>query len=124
MLARGLKMICANPDKVVRIGRELVPCAGAIAEVYAAMGGEVLMAGKPYAPIYDEALQRAGSPPRGRVMVIGDGPETDLAGAVAQNLPCLFVTGGINHEHEAEARARAKFPAARILATMPELEWT
>ena len=37
----GLPMVCANPDKVVIRGNKRELCAGALAEVYAAMGGEV-----------------------------------------------------------------------------------
>ena len=40
-------MVCGNPDVVVERGSTLVYCAGAIADLYAAMGGEVLYAGKP-----------------------------------------------------------------------------
>jgi HAD superfamily hydrolase (TIGR01459 family) len=46
--ARGLEMICANPDKVVQRGDKLVYCGGALADLYAGLGGSVLMAGKPY----------------------------------------------------------------------------
>ena len=56
MHGRGLTMICANPDVVVERGDALVFCAGAIADLYAAAGGEVIYAGKPYRPIYEQAL--------------------------------------------------------------------
>ncbi|MGH6665964.1 MAG: TIGR01459 family HAD-type hydrolase, partial [Pseudolabrys sp.] len=59
MLARKLFMVCGNPDVVVERGPRLVYCAGAIADMYATMGGEVLYAGKPYRPIYDLALTKA-----------------------------------------------------------------
>jgi ribonucleotide monophosphatase NagD (HAD superfamily) len=59
MRARGVTMICANPDKVVRRGDTLLPCAGALAELYETMGGETVMAGKPFAPIYEVAIERA-----------------------------------------------------------------
>ena len=59
MRARSLFMVCANPDIVVERGDELVYCAGAIADAYAAIGGEVLYCGKPYAPIYQAALAKA-----------------------------------------------------------------
>ena len=52
-IARGLPLICANPDKVVERGHEIVWCAGALAAKYAGMGGETVILGKPYAPIYD-----------------------------------------------------------------------
>ena len=46
----------ANPDVVVERGDKLVDCAGAIADLYAAAGGDVTYAGKPYRPIYEQAL--------------------------------------------------------------------
>lgn len=98
---RGLEMVCANPDKVVHRGRDLIWCAGALADVYAALGGPVIMAGKPYAAIYDLALSEAakalGRPlDRNRVLAIGDGIPTDILGANGRGLDCLFVAGGIH----------------------------
>ena len=105
-VARGLAMICANPDKVVQRGERLIYCGGALAELYQAMGGEVAMAGKPHAPIYEESLARAGqilgrAVDGARVLAIGDGVATDLAGAAARGLDALFIAGGI---HAAETR--------------------
>ena len=48
-------MLCANPDHLVERGDRLVCCAGALAQIYAEDGGEVVYAGKPYAPIYELA---------------------------------------------------------------------
>jgi HAD superfamily hydrolase (TIGR01459 family) len=100
---RGLPMICANPDRVVQHGDRLIYCGGALADVYKALGGEVLMAGKPYTPIYDLSLDEAsrllGRPvdPR-RVLCIGDGVHTDVLGAEQRGLDCLFVARGIHGE--------------------------
>jgi HAD superfamily hydrolase (TIGR01459 family) len=98
---RGLEMICANPDRVVQRGDRLVYCGGALADLYAGLGGPVLMAGKPYAPIYDLALAEAavlaGRPvDRARVLCIGDGVATDVRGAMDQRLDCLFIAAGIH----------------------------
>ncbi len=101
MRERGLEMICANPDVVVHVGDRLVFCAGALAERYEALGGVVHYAGKPHAPIYDLALSLA-SRARGRevdparVLAVGDGMRTDIAGAVRGHLDALFVTDGIH----------------------------
>jgi HAD superfamily hydrolase (TIGR01459 family) len=108
-VARGLPMICANPDKVVQRGDKLIYCGGALAELYAAMGGQVLMAGKPHAPIYAAALAEAerlaGHPiKRERVLCVGDGLITDVAGANGQGLDVLFIARGI---HTAETRDRS-----------------
>jgi ribonucleotide monophosphatase NagD (HAD superfamily) len=104
ILPRRLPLLCANPDIVVQRGDRLIPCAGALARLYADLGGEVRMAGKPHAPIYDlciaEAEARLGRPvDRRRILCIGDGIPTDILGANAQDLDVLFVAGGI---HSAE----------------------
>jgi HAD superfamily hydrolase (TIGR01459 family) len=102
MRARALFMVCANPDIVVERGDKLVYCAGALADAYAALGGEVLYCGKPHAPIYQAALGRAASLRGGtplalsRVLAIGDSVRTDLTGAAAFGLDCVFVTSGLH----------------------------
>jgi HAD superfamily hydrolase (TIGR01459 family) len=103
MRERGLTMVCANPDIVVERGDKLVYCAGAIADLYAAAGGNVLYAGKPYRPIYQQALDMARSlrgreTAHARLLAIGDSVRTDLGGAAAFGIDCLFVTGGIHAE--------------------------
>ena len=111
MLSRRLFMVCGNPDVVVERGEQLLYCAGAIADLYARMGGEVLYAGKPYAPIYDLALKlaqqaRGADVGRNRVLAIGDSVRTDFKGAASYGIDCLFVTAGI---HAAEFdRAQAE----------------
>ena len=136
MLARKLFMVCANPDVVVERGDRLVYCAGAIADLYATMGGEVLYAGKPYRPIYDLALAKAQAAAgrkvaASRVLAIGDSVRTDLKGARTIGVDFLFVTSGI-HAEELGGRARpdskalnAAFAAAgdRPKAVMRELVW-
>jgi HAD superfamily hydrolase (TIGR01459 family) len=96
-------MVCANPDMVVERGDKLVYCAGAIADLYAAAGGHVLYAGKPYQPIYEQALAaaqtvRGRATDQHRVLAIGDSVRTDLKGAAAFGIDCLFVTAGIHAE--------------------------
>ena len=103
MRMRALPMICANPDIVVERGEQLVYCAGAIADLYAAAGGPVIYAGKPYRPIYEEALRIAQAacrrlPALERVLAVGDSIRTDLKGAAAFGIDCLFVTAGIHAE--------------------------
>ncbi|HZK99898.1 MAG TPA: TIGR01459 family HAD-type hydrolase [Caulobacteraceae bacterium] len=99
--ARGLEMVCANPDRLVQRGDRLIYCAGALAALYETLGGAVMMAGKPFAPIYEMCLARASAMmgrtvDRRRVLAIGDGIATDLAGARAQSLDALFIASGIH----------------------------
>lgn len=98
---RRLVMICANPDKVVQRGDKIIMCAGSLADLYASLGGEVIMAGKPYAPIYemcyaelDRQLDRPHD--RRRILAIGDGLPTDVLGANGQGLDLVFVAAGIH----------------------------
>ena len=94
--ARGVTMHCLNPDRVVLYGSRQIPCAGAIADVYEAIGGEVIWYGKPYEVIYEHALSVAGDPPREQVLAVGDGLQTDILGAGRMGFDAVFVTGGIH----------------------------
>lgn len=101
--ARDLELVSANPDIVVRVGDDLIWCAGALARDYEAIGGRVVMAGKPHAPIYDLAYRELealrGAPvARARILAIGDGANTDIAGANAQGLDCVFIAAGLHGE--------------------------
>jgi HAD superfamily hydrolase (TIGR01459 family) len=95
-IARRLPMLCLNPDlEVVKITGERYACAGVIAAQYEALGGQVTYFGKPHPQIYDYCMDYLRQPARARVLAIGDGLHTDIAGAQAAGLGCLFVTGGI-----------------------------
>lgn len=98
-LARGLKLLCANPDIVVDRGEIREWCAGAVAKMYTEMGGESLYFGKPHAPIYDLARRRlhklGDTIPDNRILAIGDGILTDVKGAIDEGIDSLFITGGL-----------------------------
>jgi len=100
---RKLTLVCANPDIVVERGDRLIYCAGAIAELYLELGGEVIFYGKPHRPIYERAValaaeRRGQTVQLNRVLAIGDSVRTDLAGAHGFGIDCLFVTRGIHAE--------------------------
>lgn len=99
---RGLKLLCANPDLVVDYGDRRIYCAGALAQLYEEMGGESLYYGKPHPPIYDmarRALAASGGPvDDDRLLAVGDGIATDIAGGMAEGIDTLFVTGGLSWE--------------------------
>ena len=110
MRTLGLPMICANPDLMVERGEALVYCAGALAVAYADLGGEVVYAGKPHLPIYEMALEQAGAArgaaiDKGRVLAIGDGLRTDIAGARAAGLDALFVASGLHVKDASKGKA-------------------
>jgi HAD superfamily hydrolase (TIGR01459 family) len=130
---RRLPLVCANPDIVVERGDRLIYCAGAIAELYRELGGEVIFYGKPHRPIYERAValateQRGAPTPLTRVLAIGDSVRTDLAGAHGFGINCLFVTRGI---HAGDFEGIDQLDPASVkelfghppLALMRELRW-
>jgi len=97
---RGLPMVCANPDIIVDRGETRLFCGGAIAQAYAQAGGETHLYGKPHAPIYEMALTKISKLnghdiPRSRILAIGDGPATDVAGGTLHGFDTLFIAGGL-----------------------------
>ena len=101
MRARGLTMLCANPDLVVHRGERLVYCAGALAQAYEAVGGAVIYYGKPHLAVYESALAQLaallGHKPT-RPLAVGDGLLTDIKGANAAGLEALFIADGVHGE--------------------------
>ncbi len=136
MKDRNLPMICANPDLVVQFGTRLIPCAGAIAAEYTKIGGEVLMAGKPFTPIYEISIARASeiknqAIDNANVVAIGDGMNTDIKGACDFGLDVMFISGGIHDDEIGEDGstqdlaniARDAIDGVKIAGAMRNLEW-
>lgn len=101
MARRQVTFLCANPDIVVDRGGTSAPCAGALAQAYQEIGGPTVYFGKPHGPIYDLAIARLGEVTGGRIerrgiLAIGDGLNTDIAGAAAAGIDALFIVGGIH----------------------------
>ncbi len=96
---KGLKLLCANPDIVVDRGEVREWCAGALARLYTEMGGTSLYFGKPHPPIYDLAHRRLAEvghdSDNARILAIGDGAQTDILGAMGEDIDSLFITGGL-----------------------------
>jgi HAD superfamily hydrolase (TIGR01459 family) len=131
LVARGVRMVCANPDLVVERGDRLIYCGGALARLYEELGGQAILVGKPHAPIYDAARKLLSELGGARTLAVGDGLPTDIRGAVDNGVPALFVTGGI---HAADfgphldpdgerVAARLKAEGLSAVAYMPTLAW-
>lgn len=134
--SRDLPLICANPDKVVEEGDRIVYCGGALADAYEDIGGRVMMAGKPFNPIYEQAKamldEAAGRRfAKADILAIGDSVRTDAMGAAQFGIDLLFITGSI---HAAELDAFNNPPAKRVadlvsvsranmIGFMPRLMW-
>ena len=94
--ARDVHFHCLNPDRVVIRGGVPEACAGALADMYEALGGRVTWYGKPHPAIYAHALHRAGDPSADQVLAVGDGLQTDILGAARMGFDAVFVSGGIH----------------------------
>ncbi len=124
--ARGLPMVCANPDIEVIRGGTRVICAGALAMHYEALGGVVRSLGKPDPAIYRPVLETLGVGAE-RVLAVGDSLRTDIAGAANAAISSCWVLGGIHAEaldqdpelREAMARDAGLSPSACI----PRFVW-
>jgi HAD superfamily hydrolase (TIGR01459 family) len=131
LLARGVPMICANPDIKVERGDSLVYCAGALAQGYEALGGRVTYTGKPHAAIYEHTLRelaqtRASPLARERVLTIGDGIDTDLKGAHAAGLRSVFIASALHLPEGLSTAALQRLFKERPfapLAALPALAW-
>lgn len=136
-LAKGLPLLCANPDIIVKRGDKTIYCAGALAAFYTELGGQSLYVGKPHDPIYNLAYERLAQivgrkVEKSKVLAIGDGMGTDIAGANGQDVDVLFIGGGI-HGAEAQGddgaldgeRLNAFFAAEgrTAIGALPRLVW-
>jgi len=96
---RWWKRLWANPDTVGGRGDGREWCAGALARVYTEMGGDSLYVGKPHPPIYDLARRRLAAVKPGisdqAILAIGDGINTDIQGAMGEDIDSLFISGGL-----------------------------
>ncbi len=96
---KGLKLLCTNPDLIVDKGETRIYCAGALARAYEEIGGTSLYFGKPHPAIYDLARRRLAdiAPVEDHeIICIGDGINTDIRGAIGEDLDSLFITGGLS----------------------------
>ncbi|RDL50905.1 Acid sugar phosphatase [Ensifer sp. M14] len=105
---RGVPCLCTNPDKVMLTKSGTAFGAGRIAELYEDIGGKVRWIGKPFADIYDFALDFLGHPDPSRICAIGDSIEHDIAGAASAGLGSVLVTTGIL-EHASDAERQKLF---------------
>ena len=95
---REMTLVCANPDLLVQRGDKLIPCAGLISKTYEEMGGKVVNIGKPFSPIFKEAIEMVKKNSRfdeHKILVVGDGLETDIKGANSIGLDSILVLGGL-----------------------------
>ncbi|NGM22763.1 TIGR01459 family HAD-type hydrolase [Roseomonas stagni] len=115
--ARGLPMVCVNPDRHVMVGDRHIICAGALADLYVTLGGpKAIEIGKPDPAVYDPVIEALGIADRARLVAIGDSPHTDLAGAQAAGIDAVWALTGL------AAHAHGDTPEADRLAAVAAAE--
>jgi HAD superfamily hydrolase (TIGR01459 family) len=122
--ALKLPMLCLNPDfEVVKISGERFACAGVLAADYEKCGGEVKYFGKPFPEVYAKCMEWFALP-KAKVLAIGDGIATDIAGAVSAGIDAMLITGGIIKKESPQQVAAlcAKYHAVPKYV-MPQLAW-
>ncbi len=105
-----LPMICVNPDLYVEKDNRLIACSGLLARYYEELGGEVIYSGKPHPPIYRQVftqIEKSGflkhtSLDKQRILAIGDGLKTDIAGANREEIDVIYITQGLLSKYETD----------------------
>ncbi|MDH5301791.1 MAG: HAD-IIA family hydrolase [Gammaproteobacteria bacterium] len=98
ILKHGARLICTNPDHSVDAyidgQHRVLPGGGALVAPFAiAAEVEPVFIGKPHALLYQMALQRLGMTAQ-QCLMIGDRPDTDIAGAAALGMRTALVRTG------------------------------
>ena len=90
----GAVWVATNVDATLPDERGELPGNGSmVAALVTATESEPLVAGKPEAALFDEAVRRAEAQ---RPLMVGDRLETDIAGANAVGMPSLLVLTGVS----------------------------
>lgn len=84
-----------NPDKTFPTPEGIIPGAGSIlAALEAAAGRTATVIGKPYAPMFEVALERMGVP-ASETLMVGDRLDTDIAGAELLGIATVLLFTGV-----------------------------
>ena len=121
--AAGLPMLCLNPDfEVVKITGERYACAGVLAADYERLGGEVKYFGKPFKEVYAQCMELLQME-KDKILAIGDGIATDIAGALGFGIDAALVTGGIIKKDEHRVEELCRRNKAIPTYVIPRLAW-
>nr|WP_198429228.1 HAD-IIA family hydrolase [Nocardia bovistercoris] len=107
-LRAGALWVAANTDRTLPNERGLAPGNGSmVAALVAATDREPVVAGKPFAPLLEDALERAGTR---AALVVGDRLDTDIEGAYRVGLDSLLVLTGVSTAAELREAPAERIP--------------
>jgi 4-nitrophenyl phosphatase len=118
LVERGARLVATNPDASFPVPDGLWPGAGALLSlVTQTTGADAEIVGKPRAPLFETALDRAGG---GRPLVVGDRIDTDIAGAAALRWDSVLVLSGVSSREDAERAEPAPTYVGKDLSILLE----
>ena len=93
-ITRGARLVATNEDAAYPAPEGLWPGTGAIvASIEVASGTKAVVMGKPHPPMMDAAARRLEGCEH--IAVVGDRPETDLAGGHSRGWTTILVLSGV-----------------------------
>jgi 4-nitrophenyl phosphatase len=124
LLRKGVPFIGSNPDNTFPTPLGLVPGAGSILAALSAASSVIpVIAGKPEPIMYEIALKRLNET-ADHVLVVGDRPETDIAGAQKIGCRTALVLSGVTNEIQAAAWQPAPDIITDNLETLINIKWS
>lgn len=97
IIDRRLPVYCTNPDRASpRAGGKLVTSPGSVAHDWAHHGVNVQFYGKPHGPVFSAVEQALGISDPGKLLMVGDSLEHDIAGGAQAGWDTCFVRGGLH----------------------------
>ncbi|MET9489432.1 HAD-IIA family hydrolase [Nocardia sp. NPDC006630] len=107
-LRAGALWVAANTDATLPNERGLAPGNGSmVAALRTASGLEPIVAGKPYAPLLEDALARVGTR---EALVVGDRLDTDIDGAHTVGLESFLVLTGVSTLSDLRTQPPGRLP--------------
>ncbi len=89
----GAVFVASNTDLSIPTARGIAPGNGTlVGAVVSATGRQPIVAGKPYAPLMDESVERIGAR---RPLIVGDRLDTDIEAGHRTGIPSLLVLTGV-----------------------------
>jgi HAD superfamily hydrolase (TIGR01459 family) len=112
-----LPFLCANPDRTVVSGGLPYYAAGKLADYFESLGGNVRWYGKPDPYAFRCAQQELAKIGASTLLFVGDSLVTDVPGAIAAQIDCLWLASTGIHREEVGA-AFNELPDAQSLETL------
>lgn len=90
----NVPLVCVGNDTSGFVNGEICIAAGAVAEQYAALGGQIITIGKPESRIFEYALEGIGE--KEKTLMIGDSITTDIRGANLYGIDSVLISKGVH----------------------------